>query len=217
MLLAEQEATILQKERVHLPVRIPASSFKDYIADFDSVVARLRRPMPQPPYKQTRTGTLFHSWVESQFGAGATIGQLLDQQMSDDSDASAMEAENIQQLQQNFANSRFAEMQPVDIEREIQLTIGDNTFICKLDAVFKTDDGFEIVDWKTGKSPKNSSDQKLKTLQLALYRLAYSRFTGIPMEQISVSFYFVAENKEIKPEGVPGEAELLELWVAVGS
>jgi DNA helicase-2/ATP-dependent DNA helicase PcrA len=105
----------------------------------------------------------------------------------------------------------------VEIEREIQLTIGENTFICKLDAVFETATGFEIVDWKTGKAPKDEADEKLKTLQLALYRLAYSRFTGIPLEKIEVSFYFVAENKEIKPTQIPAEAELLKLWSEVSA
>ncbi len=214
LLLAEKDAALIANETAHLPVRIPASSFKDYIADFDSVIARLRRPMPQPPYKQTRTGTLFHSWVESTFGAAIHAGQLLGQATSDDADSAALELENIQELQANFQASRFANLKPIDIEREIQLTVGQNTFICKLDAVFATDDGVEIVDWKTGKSPKNSADQKLKTLQLALYRLAYSRFTGMPIEKIQVCFYFVGENKEIKPEQIPNEAELLELWAA---
>jgi DNA helicase-2/ATP-dependent DNA helicase PcrA len=217
LLLAEKDAAVIANDAAHLPVRIPASSFKDYIADFESVVARLRRPMPQPPYKQTRTGTLFHSWVEGFFGAAEHAGQLLGQSNSDDADTAAMELENIKELQANFAASRFASLKPIDVEREIQLTIGQNTFICKLDAVFETPGGFEIVDWKTGKAPKNSEDQKLKTLQLALYRLAYSRFTGIPIEKIQVCFYFVAENKEIKPTDVPNEAELLELWGTVGN
>jgi DNA helicase-2/ATP-dependent DNA helicase PcrA len=215
LLLAEKEAALLDNERVQLPVRIPASSFKDYIGDFDSVVERLRRPMPQPPYKQTRTGTLFHSWVEGHFGAGNLAGQLQDLPDSADADGLSLELESIQELQKNFNRSRFAAMQPVEIEREIQLTVGVNTFICKLDAVFKTEKGFEIIDWKTGKAPKNVADQKLKTLQLALYRLAYSRFTGIPLEQIEVGFYFVAEDKEVKPLEIPNEAELLELWEAI--
>lgn len=214
LLLAEKDAEIMAQLETQLPVRIPASSFKDYIADFDSVAARLRRPMPQPPYQQTRTGTIFHSWVEGHFGAGRAPGQLLDQVNSSDADSFAMENESITQLQANFKASRFADLEPIEIEREIQLTIGANTFICKLDAVFKTEAGYEIVDWKTGKSPKNEADQLLKTLQLALYRLAYSRFTGIPLEQISVSFYFVAEDKEIKPSNIPSEAELLQLWDA---
>ena len=217
LLLAEKDAAFMANDSAHLPVRIPASSFKDYIVDFDAVVARLRRPMPQPPYKQTRTGTLFHSWVEGYFGAAAHAGQLLGQVDSDDADTAALELENIKELQANFAASRFATLKPVEVEREIQLTIGQNTFICKLDAVFETEDGYEIVDWKTGKAPKDAEDQKLKTLQLALYRLAYSRFTGIPMEKIAVCFYFVAENKEIKPAQVPNESELLELWGAVAN
>ena len=171
--------------------------------------------MPQPPYKQTRTGTLFHSWVEGQFGAGNLVGQLLDQLDSTDADTASLETESIQKLQQNFLGSRFAKLEPVEIEREVQLTIGENTFICKLDAVFKTNSGYEIVDWKTGKSPKNAADQKLKTLQLALYRLAYSKFTGIPIDQIEVCFYFVAEDKEVKPSEIPGEQELLELWGSI--
>ena len=217
LLLAEKDAVVIANDAAHLPVRIPASSFKDYIADFEAVVARLRRPMPQPPYKQTRTGTLFHSWVEGFFGAAVHAGQLLGQSDSDDADTASMENENIKVLQANFAASRFSNMKPVDVEREIQLTIGQNTFICKLDAVFETAGGVEIVDWKTGKSPKNAEDQKLKTLQLALYRLAYSRFTGIPIENIEVCFYFVAENKEIKPTNVPTESELLELWSEVAN
>ena len=52
-----------------------------------------------------------------------------------------------------------------------------------------------------------TKDEKLKTLQLALYRLAYSRFTGIPIENIEVSFYFVAEDKEIRPTQIPNEQE----------
>jgi DNA helicase-2/ATP-dependent DNA helicase PcrA len=219
LLLAEREDNLLANESARLPVRIPASSFKDYIADFDAVAARLRRPMPQPPYKQTRTGTLFHTWVESHYGAGHLVGQLLDQNQSDDAGILDFEPGEggIQRLQANFASSRFAKLVPVEIEREIQLTIGSNTFICKLDAVFETANGYEIVDWKTGKAPKNAADEKLKTLQLALYRLAYSRFTGIPLENIEVSFYFVAENKEIKPTEIPNEAELLKLWSAVSA
>ena len=210
LLLAEREAELSALNDVVLPVRIPASSFKDFIGDYANITARLRRPMPQPPYKQTRAGTLFHTWVESYFDAA----QLLEQQNSSD-DGPELDDLNIAELKQNFANSRFASLKPIDVEREIQLTVGSNTFICKLDAVFATDSGVLIVDWKTGKAPKNAADEKLKTLQLALYRLAYSEFTGTPIEQIEVCFYFVADNVELKPEHVPSKQELLDLWQAV--
>lgn len=210
LLLAERDERLLAINQVVLPVRIPASSFKDFIGDFESITGRLRRPMPQPPYKQTRAGTLFHSWVEQYFGSP----QLLEQNQSADS-GDQNEDLSIETLKQNFAASRFAQLKPVAIEREIQLTVGENTFICKLDAVFETESGVLIVDWKTGKAPKDEADQKLKTLQLALYRLAYAEFTGTPLEQIEVCFYFVADNLELQPEVVPNKAELMELWAAV--
>ena len=214
LLLMERQESFQQLEEINLPVRIPASSFKDFIADFEATSQRIRRPMPQAPYKQTRSGTLFHSWVEGQFG----FGQFFGEQSYEDSGLETLESlafENIEQLQQNFSKSRFAKMTPLDVEREIQFTIGQNTFICKLDAVFATDSGVLIVDWKTGKAPKNKADEKLRSLQLALYRLAYSQFTGVPIEKIEVCFYFVAEDLELVPEAIADESELMQLWSQV--
>lgn len=210
LLLAERNEEILALDSLDLPVRIPASRFKDYLENFDEVAAKLRRPMPNQPYKQTRTGTLFHSWVEHHFDSPA----LLEAHQSLDSDAQ-VDAESdleMERLQENFASSRWANQIPIDVEREIQLTIGENTFVCKLDAVFATNDGVEIIDWKTGKRPKDADDEKAKALQLALYRLAYSKFTGLPLSKISASFYFVSDNVEIKPLEIPEESELVDLW-----
>jgi DNA helicase-2/ATP-dependent DNA helicase PcrA len=208
LLIAEREDSIAALNHVALPVRIPASSFKDFIGDYENVIQRLRRPMPQPPYKQTRAGTIFHNWVEHFFGSSA----LLEDKASADAGDSLINDENIQHLIDNFSRSRFAKLKPIDVEREIQLTIAGNTFICKLDAVFETQSGVLIVDWKTGKAPKDSADEKLKTLQLALYRLAYSEFAQIPIDQIEVCFYFVADNVELVPSVVPSAAELMTLW-----
>ena len=205
LLLGEQEDRLTKSREVELPVRIPASRFKDYIADLDGLAERLLRPMPPKPYGQTRAGTLFHAWVEQSYGL---VSEEFDEQVTSD-------YLGIEGLTKNFANSKWAGQVPLEVEREIQLTIGAHTFICKLDAVFKTASGVEIVDWKTGASPTDEADLALKTLQLALYRVAYSRFANVPVEQISVSFYFVAENLEIRPSSVPGEAEILELWNAV--
>jgi DNA helicase-2/ATP-dependent DNA helicase PcrA len=208
LLLAERDEALAQADFVPLPVRVPASRFKDFVADLPALAERYRRPMPQKPYKQTRNGTLFHSWVEARFG----VAHLSDDLDSDDHDDESLALESIQELKANFEASRWAELEPLEIEREIQLTIGANTFICKLDAVFATADGVEIVDWKTGKKPQDSEDESLKALQLALYRLAYSRFSGLPLEKIEASFYFVADDSEVKPIRLLNEVELIELW-----
>ena len=205
LLLAERDEALNRSLLTQLPVRVPASRFKDYVSDIANLAERTRRPMPQQPYKQTRTGTLFHSWVENRFGAH----QLLETNISEDNNEML---ESIETLKENFEGSRFADLLPIEIEKEIQVTIGANTFICKLDAVFKTENGVEIIDWKTGAAPKDEEDLKLKTLQLALYRLAYSRYSGLHSNQIDVSFYFVSQNLEVRPEHVPSEADVLELW-----
>jgi DNA helicase-2/ATP-dependent DNA helicase PcrA len=103
-------------------------------------------------------------------------------------------------------------LEPVDVELEINLTQGVNTFVCKLDAVFQKQDRFEIVDWKTGSSPKTPEESELMVLQLALYRFAYSKFRNIPIEQIDVCFYFVAEDTEFRPEKIPSGEELMASW-----
>jgi DNA helicase-2/ATP-dependent DNA helicase PcrA len=208
LLLAERDETLSASKIVELPVRVPASRFKDFVTDLPALIERYRRPMPQKPYKQTRAGTLFHSWVEARYGAE----HLADELDSLDNDNGSLELDSIADLQANFEQSRWANLKPLEIEREIQLTIDGNTFICKLDAVFETAAGVEVIDWKTGKKPKDKADEELRALQLALYRLAYSRFSGIPLERIEASFYFVAENAEVKPGRLLNEVELIDLW-----
>jgi DNA helicase-2/ATP-dependent DNA helicase PcrA len=205
LLLAERDEAISRTRLTQLPVRVPASRFKDFVSDMANLAERSRRPMPQQPYKQTRTGTLFHSWVENRFSAQ----KLLETPISEDD---SILLDSIQELQENFESSRFANLVPIEIEQEIQITVGANTFICKLDAVFATETGVEIIDWKTGAAPKDEADLALKTLQLALYRLAYSRYSGLPENQIEVGFYFVSQNLEVRPTHVPSSAEVLELW-----
>ncbi len=74
LLLAERAARHGER-MLDVPVRIPASRFKDYVSDPQKVVRALQRPMPEQPFRQTRLGTRFHSWVEERFrrGGGAEL------------------------------------------------------------------------------------------------------------------------------------------------
>jgi DNA helicase-2/ATP-dependent DNA helicase PcrA len=195
LLLREQDDRIRALSEVTLPVRIPASKFKEFVSDLPGQAANYLRPVPSRPYRATKTGTAFHSWVED----------FLIAEVDNPSD-------EIADLSEVFKNSRFTDLEQADIEVEINLTRGLNTFVCKLDAVFKVGERFEIVDWKTGAAPKTKAEQESMALQLALYRFAYSELRSIPIEMIDVSFYFVADDKELVPEKVPGPAELIEIW-----
>ena len=223
LLLKEREQAQKDSKLVQAPVRVSASAFKDFVSKLPEVAERYRRPMPSAPYKQTRAGTLFHAWVEQRFGLVSLpepeesniYGQASAEEALDQLAEFGSQTETIEALKATFEKSRWANQTPLEIEREIQLTIGNNTFVCKLDAVFKTDSGVEIVDWKTGKPPTSDAEVAERALQLALYRLAYSRFTGIPEQQIEVSLYFVNEALEIRPSQVPTGDELLKIWQGV--
>ena len=195
ILLREQDDRIRRLSEVELPVRIPASKFKEFLNDLPAQAAKYLRPVPTEPYRATKTGTAFHSWVE-------------DFMISEVDDSKP----EIQELTEVFKNSRFSNQKPRDVEVEINLTRGINTFVCKLDAVFQQGDRYEIVDWKTGSAPKDDATKEQMIYQLALYRFAYSQLREIPIEQIDVCFYFVSDDLELKPEIVPEPDELLKMW-----
>ena len=209
LLLADQDENLRRANQARLPVRIPASRFKDFLLETDKVAEDYRRPMPREPFAATMAGTLFHAWVESRFGV-FSVSDEVDQELEPEEPVN--EALDIENLKEIFERSRFATMKPKDVECEIQVTIKDNTFICKIDAVFETETGFEIVDWKTGVSPKTDKEIGEKALQLALYRMAYAKFHDINPNLIEVCLYYVNENIEIKPEAVKNGDELLKMW-----
>ncbi|GAA1730263.1 ATP-dependent DNA helicase [Microcella frigidaquae] len=233
LLLAERAERLASAGRVTVPLRVPASSFKDFITAPAEVAERLRRPMPQRPFRATRLGTVFHRWVEQRYGLGAMpdlvdgLAAELDVPLEGDS------AEALAALQETFARSPWAAQAPLEVERELHLPFEGRILVCKIDAVYATDPAFdtvrdrgsgrrprtvEIVDWKTGKAPRDDADRAAKELQLALYRLAYARWSGLPLDAVTAAFYFVADDAVLRPASLPDEAELRRRWrAAVGS
>jgi DNA helicase-2/ATP-dependent DNA helicase PcrA len=209
LLLAEQHELEQRIYEARFPVRIPASAFKDFIYDLPKVAEKYRRPLPEKPYKQTMAGTLFHGWVEARFGVLSGSDEIDAVEVPSEDEATT---KTVEELRAIFEKSRFAEMKPFAIETEIQVTIRGNTFICKLDAVFETDDGYEIVDWKTGKPPVTEEEIAQRALQLALYRMAFTRLHGVDPEKVGVCLYYVADDLEIRPEHVQSADELLSMW-----
>ncbi|WP_406249562.1 UvrD-helicase domain-containing protein [Microbacterium sp. M] len=219
------------------PTRVPASRFKDYVTDYDGTVRSLARPMPERPYRQTRLGTLFHAWVEHRsglVGAGrapdAALWEL-DEEQPDAQEGSAADQADMARLQEIFERSEWAELQPIAVEIEIDFALGSSNaasvgalpdpaghiVICKLDAVYRRadrGDRIEIVDWKTGKAPRTAAEKDERMLQLALYRLAYHRRFGVPLEDIDVALYYVADDLVIRGDRVYSEEELVQRWSA---
>ncbi len=219
LLLGERRARLSASDLVALPTRVPASRFKDFVGDPAAVASSLRRPMPEKPYRATQLGTLFHSWVENRYGVGGDSEELdaaiTESDIDDVVDVSELHDADLARLQAIFEASPWAARKPVDVEREIHLPFDGRIIICKIDAVYPLgDDRFEIVDWKTGKAPKDAADLEQKQLQLALYRLAYAQWRGIDPERIDAVFYYVSDDRIIRPEHVYDEDELLARWRA---
>ncbi len=99
-------------------------------------------------------------------------------------------------------------------------------FVCKLDAVYDVPPGgelaargirYQVVDWKTGKAPRDERDLELKQTQLALYRLAYATWAGVDPEIVDAVFYFVEDDRVIRPERLYDEAALRRSWASVAA
>ncbi|HEY0258849.1 MAG TPA: ATP-dependent DNA helicase [Lacisediminihabitans sp.] len=213
LLLEERRLRLETSGLVTLPTRVPASRFKDYVTDPASVASSLRRPMPERPYRATQLGTLFHSWVEDRYGllgAPDDIDSLVTELDTED----LVDEAELARLKAVFEASPWGSRSPIDVEREIHLPFDGQIVVCKIDAVYQNGDRFEVVDWKTGKPPRDATDLEQKQLQLALYRLAYARWKGIDPELIDAVFYFVATDRIVRPERIFSEAELLERWRA---
>jgi DNA helicase-2/ATP-dependent DNA helicase PcrA len=209
------------------PARIPASRFKDYVTDYAGTVASVARPLPERPFRQTRLGTLFHAWVEQRSGRAGSAGSVDDAlwEIDDDpdaSEASVADAADLERLKATFERSEWAGLAPLEVESEIDfaMTTGDgerHVMICKLDAVYRRADRggrIEIVDWKTGRVPASAREQNERMLQLALYRLAYHKKHGVPLADIDVALYYVADDLVLRSDRVWSESELAERWQA---
>ena len=227
LLIAERRAAGLSAPPP-VPDRIAASGFKDWVEDAEAVRSALRRPMPERPYRATRVGTRFHAWVESRFGT-APAADLVDAAAGEldglapgtgdhaGAGAGAGVGDDLAALQAAFERSEWAGIAPAAVETEIHLPFAGRTIVCKLDAVYRRGDRWQVVDWKTGRAPRDAADLERRQLQLALYRLAWARHAGVAPDAVDVAFFFVAEERVVIPDRVLDEGELLDRWrAAVG-
>jgi DNA helicase-2/ATP-dependent DNA helicase PcrA len=192
LLLADREKPSFS-EPVDLPRRLSASAIVKLLADPEQFAKDIARPVPSSYTASADLGSRFHASLEDAFLAGAEL------------DISGWEQEE-KELGISFQSSRFATMQPLFVERQIEFVLGGTIVVCKLDAVFSSESGYEIVDWKSGKTP-SQKDLAARAIQLALYRIGLSRAEGVPIEQIAASFFYAADGNEVRPD-LTSEAEL---------
>ena len=199
-----------EKVMITLPSRLSVSTLLYLAKDPQELALRLRRPMPNHIDKYARRGTDFHLWLENHFKHPSLIS--MDDLFNQGSTMVTEEFADapLDKLQKAWLASQWANKQPVGVEVGFETMI-DNTLIRgRIDAVYQNGDQYEVVDWKTGKV-KDGDDLATAAIQLAMYRLAYSKLKNVPIEKISAAFHYVADNQTVRPADILDEQALIKL------
>lgn len=178
------------------------------------------RPIPSVASPAAEAGTQFHAWAERFINAVAD-GRLPDADSPASRRALLEELDSAERhsgghpdalltWKRRLAESRWARRHPAWAERQIVIAIpqlGGTIVNGKLDAVFAggldpedTGKQYTIIDWKTGRRPREPRDVAQKLVQLDCYRLLLSVVEGIPLDAIDAALYYVSEPDERQRE-----------------
>ena len=166
-LLVEARAERSAEIEVPLPGSLSATALLRLQDDPDAFAQELARPMPRPPSRAARFGTLFHAWVEDRFKQQPLLDPddlpgRADLDIADESDLDAVIAA--------FEKGPFADLVPHAVEASFALVLAGQVVRGRIDAVYdEPDGGWLVVDWKTNRN------EDADPLQLAIYRARVGR------------------------------------------
>jgi len=200
---------------VEMPAHVSASGLVRLADDRAGFALQLRRPVPQQPTVHARRGTRFHEWVERFF----TSSSLVDvDDLPGAEDGEIAPDVDLETLRQRFLDSPWAARAPLAVEVDVETPVAGVMLRSRIDAVFADPEappaaGGEppavvVVDWKTGHEPRDAAARAAREVQLAVYRLAWSRYTGLPLERVSAAFVYVVSGTTVRPRRLLDEAEL---------
>jgi DNA helicase-2/ATP-dependent DNA helicase PcrA len=187
---------------VALPPRLSTSSLVAVHASHEEMALSIRRPIPRSQDEFSRRGTAFHLWVEKQFGTTSLF---------DDDDLDYLdpieEDGKLEDLKKAWQSSEYADRKPAAIEVPFETVIAGVLIRGRIDAVYETDTGFEVVDWKTGSKKLGES----AAIQLAVYRLAWAKLKAVDISQVSAAFHYVPTSITDRRADLLSEDQLISL------
>ncbi|WP_300344233.1 UvrD-helicase domain-containing protein [Nesterenkonia sp.] len=217
-----------------LPGQLAASSVVALAQSREQVLQQARRPIPQRPSSAARRGTAIHNIIEQVLevqGSLPEIDELFAARIAED-EAGDLDLETVRET---YRSSRWAQWPAFAVEIPLETTLAGVTLRGRIDAVFAKDaDGeplsnetyhrwmsrpkaardelmsrctFELVDWKTGAVP-TGEDMRDKELQLAVYRVAFSRLYGVCEDSITCHFLYLDQGVTHSPEQLDDAAAL---------
>ena len=197
LLLDERRRGSAERTTVPVPAHLSTSAVVRLADDREGFALALRRPVPLAPSTVARRGTAFHAWVERYFGAASLVE--VDALPGADDDAVAADVD-LAALRDRFLASPWAGRTPIAVEVDVETPVGGVVIRSRIDAVFaEPDGGVVVVDWKTGRPPTDPATRRTRALQLAVYRVAWSRWTGLPLERVRAAFFYVATGETVSP------------------
>ncbi|WP_411083177.1 UvrD-helicase domain-containing protein [Streptomyces sp. cmx-18-6] len=188
---------------VLVPAALSATQLLRLAEDPDAFAKELARPMPRPPQPAARRGTRFHAWVESRYEE-LPLPMLGPDELpgGDESDAEIADERDLAELKAAFERTAYARRTPYRVETPFQITLAGRVIRGRIDAVYRTGDRYEIVDWKT------TRHRTADPLQLAVYRLAWAELHDLPLTAVTATFLYVRSGETVHPRRLPGRAEL---------
>jgi len=216
LLLAEREERRSEAAgAVWLPPRLSVSSLVMMARDPAELAQQIRRPMPRPPAPQARRGTAFHRWLEERFSQQRLIDpdDLLGAADDPAGELADGDADDLAGLRERFESGDWGNRWPVEVEVPFETLIAGRPVRGRIDAVFAdaADGRFDVVDWKTGQPPSTPDEHQAAAVQLAAYRLAWAQLAGVPAAQVRAAFYFVRQDRTLRPADLLDEAGLAAL------
>ena len=187
---------------IYLPPRLSVSTLIALKEDPMKLADAIRRPMPFLQDQFTRRGTDFHNWIEH---------HLKSQTLFDDDDLDYFDPiesdSKLEELKQKWLSSRWAKKDPYRLEVPFETVLAGVLIRGRIDAVYKTEDGYEVVDWKTGSKKLTEN----AAIQLAMYRLAWAKIAGCEISKVSAAFHYVPTGEDDRRSDLLTEAELAQL------
>ena len=181
-----------------LPRTLSASDFMAVTSDAADFQSRRARPMPRKPSAAAARGTRFHTWVEEHLGARPMFEELpgaVDDELFTD--------EELVDLRHGFLRTEYADLTPYAVEVPFSVVVNGLVLKGRIDAVYQRDGRWEMVDWKTNRSPNADP------VQLAVYRYAWSQMLNIPVTEIDGVFVYVRTADVVRYDDLPDVPELI--------
>ncbi len=205
-MLAERAERAAAVGQVDTPAHLSTSALVALRRDRAAFIAQLRRPLPSEPTPAAQRGSRLHAWIESRYGHVPLLE--LDDLGPGEDDA------DLEALKEAFEASPWAGRTPSHVEVDVEVPVAGVTVRSRIDAVFPPGGGLErvtVVDWKSGRPPRDPEERAAREVQLAVYRLAWAEWTGVDVDEVDAAFHYVGAGVTASPERLATREEIEEL------